>query len=212
MNGFGKKKKNVQANEQATFTEALVSVYALYRVDLSPGVAAIWWNALKGYDLVAVQDAFGRHAVNPDTGQFVPKPADVVKMLGGSTLDTAMQAWTKLERGVMRVGPYATVAFDDALIHRVVEDMGGWVQFGGIDEDQWPFTQKEFENRYRGYRARSDTPPYPPKLIGITDGHNEKNGFRASDVVLIGQADKARRVLAGGSDAPRLGFAVERAA
>ena len=195
----------MQPADRDAFGELIGGVYDFYGKPCSEFALGVWWNALQPFDLSAVQDALGRHAVNPDNGQFLPRPADVVKMLGGSTLDAAMLAWSKLEKAVMRIGPYQTVAFDDALIHRVVDDMGGWVQFGRVTEEEWPFTQKEFENRYRGYRFRSETPQYPPKLIGIVDGENLRKGYPPEDVVLIGDATAARRVMGAGSDTPRIG-------
>lgn len=190
--------------DRKAFAEALGDVYALYRADLSPGVMRIWWAALQAYDLPAVREALGRHAVNPDTGQFLPKPADVVKMLGGSTLDAAMVAWSKVESAVQRCGAYATVAFDDPLIHRVLDEMGGWVQVCKGTMKEWPFTQREFENRYRAHRVRSVVPPYPPVLLGLIDGENMGRGYPPGPVALLGDEARARQVVAGGSDTARL--------
>lgn len=191
-------------SDRKDFMQAMTAVYALYRVDVSDGVIGIWWQALKQFDLAAIKDALGRHAVNPDAGQFLPKPADVVKMLKGSTLDSALQAWTKVQDAIRHVGTYATVAFDDPLIHRVIEEMGGWVQLGKVTEKEWPFTQKQFEARYRAYKARSELPEYPPRLYGIADGQNMSQGYAPQGVVLIGNHADAKAVLAGGSDRPRL--------
>lgn len=110
---------------------------------------------MKPFDLAAVKDALNRHCVNPDNGQFMPKPADVVKLLQGSSQDGALVAWAKVDRAVRQVGTYSTVVFDDPIIHRVVQDMGGWVALGDKREKEWPFVAKEFENRYRGYPMRS---------------------------------------------------------
>ncbi len=57
-------------------------------------------------------------------------------MLGGSTQDAALAAWSKVDRAVREVGPYQSVAFDDALIHRVLFEMGGWIPLGSKTEDE----------------------------------------------------------------------------
>jgi len=77
-----------------------------------------------------------RHLMNPDTGQFLPKPADIVRMLGGRTLDRALMAWAKVDKAVRQIGTYESVVFDDALIHRVLHEMGGWVGMGQKTENE----------------------------------------------------------------------------
>jgi len=197
----------VQPGDRKAFAGLVAGVYDFYgkSKDLSEFTLGVWWTAMQSYELAAVKDALGRHAVNPDTGQFLPKPADVVKMLAGSSQDAALLAWTKVENAVQRVGTYATVAFDDALIHRVIEDLGGWIPLGRVTVDEWPFKRNEFVTRYRAYRARSETPPYLAKLVGIIDAQNAAAGFPAgNDVKLIGDADRARVVLSGGGNTSSL--------
>jgi hypothetical protein len=166
----------------------------------------VWWAAMKPFDLDAVKDALNRHCVNPDSGQFLPKPADVVRMLQGSTQDAALVAWSKLDRTVREVGTYRSVVFEDALIHRIVLEMGGWVALGTKTEDEWPFLRNEFVNRYRGYRGRSEIPEYPPVLIGLAEASNRKVGFDSEPPVLIGNPVTAQAVMQRGSNAPLLEF------
>lgn len=182
------------------------SVYAFYRQDTSAFALSVWWEAMKPYDFAAVADALNRHCVNPDSGQFMPKPADVVKMLRGSSQDSAMSAWSKVDKAVRQVGTYASVVFDDPIIHRVVHDMGGWVKLGTKDENEWPFVAKEFETRYRGYRVRNETPEYPRQLIGIAEAQNSQEGRQSQPPVLIGDASRAKQVLLAGTDQPLVSF------
>jgi hypothetical protein len=125
-----------------------------------------------------------------------------VKMLQGSTMDSALVAWSKFERALGAIGRYQSVIFDDAIIHRVVIEMGGWMSFGDKDMKEWPFVRNEFVNRYRGYKMRSECPDYPAVLIGITDANNGKHGFELEPPTMIGNADLARKVQAGGTDKP----------
>lgn len=181
--------------------QALISdVYSFYGKDFSVFAGGIWWEAMKPFDLKAVRDALNRHCVNPDAGQFLPKPADVVRMLQGSTQDAALAAWSKVDRAVREVGTYRSVVFEDALIHRIVLEMGGWVALGMKNEDEWPFLRNEFVNRYRGYRSRSELPEYPPVLIGLAEANNRKAGFDAEPPTLIGNPEAAKRVMVGGSN------------
>ena len=97
--------------------------------DISDFAFDLWWNALNRYDLKAIIQAFNRHVVNPEAGKWLPKPADIVKMLEGSTLDSAMAAWTVVDK-TLRERYLYRCGFDDPIIHRVIHDMGGWVKFG----------------------------------------------------------------------------------
>ncbi len=190
------------------FADLLAGVYAMYGKELSPAVLEIWWRALEGFEARVVADAFGRHAMNPDGGQFLPKPADIVKMVSGSSLDSAMQAVTKLEEAMARVGSMMTVVFDDPLIHVVVDEMGGWIALCGCSLKDWQFRRTEFLNRYRGYKVRRETPPWRPQLTGLADGHNASKGLKVSEenVRLIGDKQAALAVRAHGLEAPRIGL------
>lgn len=194
----------MQRDDFRSFKAMLEGVYSFYGKDASTFALDVWWQAMKHYDLEAIRDALGRHCVNPDSGQFMPKPADVVRMMEGSTLDSAVSAWTKVDRAVQSVGTYASVVFDDPLIHRVLQDMGGWCLLGTKSVDEWPFVAKEFQTRYRGYRGRKERPEYPPKLIGLTDKENRQRGFKDVEPVMIGNPQQAQLVYTGGSNRPSL--------
>ncbi|MBN3822329.1 hypothetical protein G3O00_01685 [Burkholderia sp. Ac-20384] len=193
-------------NDHGAFVALIADVHAFYRRDFSDFSADVWWNAMKPFDLPAISDAFGRHSVNPDSGQFMPMPADIVKMLGGSTQDAALVAWAKVDTAARSCGTYNSVVFDDALIHRVIVEMGGWVLVGSKDEKEWPFVRNEFVNRYRGYRMRSETPDYLPVLIGIAEAQNNRTGQTSQQPVLVGDVRAAVQVMLAGQDKPMLGF------
>lgn len=190
----------MQANEKQQFFATLIGVADYYGKELAEMTLDVYWDGLKQYDLGAVQKALRQHTQNPDTGQFMPKIADVAKMLQGRTADQAAVAWSKVDSGVRRVGTYADVVFDDPIIHRVIGDMGGWTSFSTKTEDEWPFVAKDFENRYRGYRMRGEVPEYQPVLIGMANAHNGEQGFvYKQPPVLIGNQARAAQVMAAGS-------------
>ena len=192
--------------DKRRFAEAMVALTEYYGKSVSDGVIELYWQGLRHYDFEAISEAMRRHMHNPDSGQFMPKIADVAKMLGGTSQDAALQAWAKVDRAVRQVGTYSDVAFDDPLIHRVIHEMGGWMGLGTKTEDEWPFVAREFENRYRGYRSRSEIPEYPPVLIGIAGASNRKNGHTVAPPTLIGNAEAAKAVIERGAEKPLLGI------
>src|SRR4051812_33964548 len=124
----------MQASDYAEFNTLLQAVMAMYGRDLTPALIGLYWQGLRIYALAAVREALHRHMNNPDTGQFMPKPADIHKMLQGSTQDAALIAWAKVDRAMREVGPYQSVVFEDALIHRVLFEMGDWPALGSKTE------------------------------------------------------------------------------
>ena len=196
----------MQTHEFEQFRTLLAGVHDFYARDLSEFSLSVWWESMRQYDLAAVTQAMNRHVMNPDNGQFMPKPADVRKMLGGTSADAALRAWAKVDKAVRQVGNYASVAFDDPLIHRVISEMGGWIGLGQKTEDEWPFVAKHFENLYRGYAMRGEQPDYPPVLVGIAQADSEARGLRFDPPRLVGDQEKAMAVIAGGDSRPAIGM------
>ena len=191
-------------SDRKEFGTIMASVYDFWNRELSDVALEIWWESLRNFSFDAVRGALARHMRNPDTGQFMPKIADVVKFLEGNTLTQAMRAWQKVNEAIKRVGTYASVVFDDPIIHAVIADMGGWQPLGMVQDEEWPFKAREFEKRYQSYKVR---PPqtYPRKLIGIFEVENAKNGYAVGEPVMLGNPDQAKLVYQGGAE--RIGIA-----
>lgn len=188
------------------FCELLDHISEQYGKPLSVGAKMLYWQGLIEFDLSAVKEALGRHLRNPDNGMFMPKIADVVRMLQGTSQDSALIAWAKVDKAVRQVGTGQSVVFDDAIIHRVLQEMGGWLSLGSKTNDEWPFVAKEFENRYRGYKMRNEKFEYVTKMVGLYDHHNTGNGFNENEPILIGNPEKANQVMLGGTNKPLIGF------
>lgn len=189
----------MDANDFDDFRDVINSTAELYsKTDLSEFALSLWWKALEHYSFQEVKSGLSRHIRNPDNGQFMPKPADVVRAIGGTSQDNSAHAWSKVDKAVRTVGTYQDVVFDDPYIHAVLDDMGGWIRLGTETEEAWPFIQREFETRYRGLMTRGANPDCPKQLIGITNANNKKNNFKPHPPVLIGNESKARLVLQRG--------------
>lgn len=191
----------MQSTEIQKFNALLLGIGEYYNRDISDALAQIYWNGLKQYDYAAVSRAAQQHMANPDGGQFFPKIADFTRHIGGGNADRALIAWAKVDKAVRTVGDHRSVVFDDALIHSVITDMGGWIGFGMGTLDEWPFKQNEFVKRYRGYLERGEAGEYPAKLTGRHDAHNRQIGKEDDiETVLIGNQSKALDVFRMGGD------------
>lgn len=189
--------------EFSDLLQAVADVYGKRLTELSIGV---YWGALQPHDLAVVREAMNRHVTNPDNGQFMPKPADLIRMMQGSSQDKALQAWHKVDKTLRTVGPYRSVVFDDPLIHRVLHEMGGWIALATKTEDEWPFVAREFEHRYRAFAGRQETPEYLPLLVGMAEAENRRTRQLCEAPLLVGNANVAMTVMGGGTQRPALGI------
>lgn len=191
----------MQPNDKKRFVTLLTGIADYYSKELSSGVIGLYWEGLRQYNIEAIEHALWQHTQNPDSGQFMPKIADVTKVLQGRTEDQAQLAWSKVDGAVRQIGVWADVAFDDPVIHRVLADMGGWIQICSHDDEKWPFVSKEFITRYRGFKIAGAMPDYPRYLIGTATTHNQAQQLAKPCVRLIGNAALARQVIEGGQAA-----------
>lgn len=189
----------MKASEKQAFAEYMMGIGEIYNQNVSKQKVSLYWQLLSQYDWEDVKTALDAYMLNPDSGQFMPKPADIVKWLSGGTQNQALLAWTKVVNAISHVGPYQTVVFDDAKIHVVLADMGGWIKFETMTLDAQPFMAKEFQVRYQQY-VRQPPTTYPKKLIGKTEGQNKIHEFSIPAPVMIGDQDLAKKVYLSGAD------------
>lgn len=184
----------MKINEKQQFIEVLTNVFSTYGKSISEGTTQIWWSAMERYEMTDVMQAFAKHVQNPDNGQFFPKPADLIRIIDGSSDEKALAAWSKVDTAIRRVGPYETVAFDDPVIHFALADMGGWMALCEKREDELPFVCNEFVKRYRGFVRKAGQAGNAPRLLGIFDTQNAGKGLPPSEPTLIGDREKAGQV------------------
>lgn len=191
-------------NDRPQFAELWVAAYAVYGKQVSDAMLDVVFSALSSYSLQDIRTGLSGHIKNPDSGQFAPKPADVIKHVSGNSQSAAGAAWAKVDYAVRCVGNYRSVVFDDPKIHAAIERLGGWVKVSMTENSEYPFLQNHFLKLYQGFTVQ---PPetFPRKLLGTCEHQNSAaSGFlrgRAKDEpALIGNPEKAREVYQGGGD------------
>lgn len=189
------------------FTNEFVALYeATYEIykrpndpDPNPIVYEMFYNSVKRFGFEAVKDAFSTHIQNPDNGQWMPKPADIIRVIEGGSKDNSFMAWSTVERAIGSVGSYETVVFDDPITHIVINDMGGWINLCKSQQDELKFRGNEFKIRYQSYMGKTSLPDHPPKLYGICESENTGLEIEFDQkAVLIGDHSKAQLVLDSG--------------
>lgn len=185
--------------DRQEFAKLLADVMAFYRQDLSTFASSVWWDAFVRFDLEQVRKAFTAHAMNPDSGQFAPKPADLIRVLEGTTTDRAAVAWGKALDAAQRVGAYSDVVFDDPGIHAAIEDMGGWPKFCRSETKDLGYMQHRFCELHRAYTGRGQF-DYPRVLGGdrSPDEMYTRRGLPPPKPAVIGDVVRARLVWQAG--------------
>lgn len=172
--------------DKTNFAQALAVLAEIHTKKLSPQFLDAYWNALKKYEYKEVMRSLNQLVVDPDVGQFMPKPADIVRYIEGNNETKALVAWGKVMRAIREVGAWESVIFDDSKIHAVIMDMGGWIELCRKTTRELDFMAREFEKRYCSYQYRG-ADNYPVKLIGRSEQVNAyQNGNAIIKPRLIG--------------------------
>lgn len=187
-------------DDKSRFLLIMTGIAEYYGKTLSQAVIRLYWEGLKQYDLQAVEKSLWTHTQDPDSGQFMPKIADVAKYLKGRTTDQAAIAWSKVDKAIRYIGIYQDVVFDDAIIHKVIADMGGWIALGSKTDEEWIFFGNQFQTRYRGYAMKAEEIEYQSALTGVINMQNMQQGFKLQTPTFVGDQLKARFVYEKGSE------------
>lgn len=185
--------------DRSAFAALITDALAFYRQDASTFALNVWWAACERFDLEQVSNALTAHAMDPERGQFAPKPSDVVRQLAGTATDRAMIAWGKVMGAISAVGAYTDVVFDDPAIHAVVEDLGGWVKVCRGEVAELSYLQHRFTEAYRAYTGRG-TFEFPRVLSGdrAPDEMFRRRGLPPPKPACVGDPQRAAQVFLGG--------------
>lgn len=158
---------------------------------MTPGALKMAFECLREYTISDIQRAVLQQARDVESGQFPPKPADIIRQIDGRPEDRALIAWAHVHRGICgEYGNYRAIVFDDPIVHQVVHDMGGFSRLGYRNTSEIPFMQKDFVDRYKAYHNQGCT-VYPASLsTGST-------GIPGCQPLLIGDKAKCMAILEG---------------
>lgn len=196
-------------NDAGKFAQILTRTLKIYPfADTTADTIETWFMALMRFPLEDIMLALNRHVADPDKGGKQPFPSDVIAHLGGGAASRSLRAWSLVEKAIARAGMHRSVCFDDPIINKVIDEMGGWVKLSGIETaEDLKFRGIDFAKRYTGFMQVGGVgEDYPAYLLGVSESQNLSAGRVSQPPTLIGDAVKAQAVLerAKGSSALRL--------
>jgi hypothetical protein len=190
----------VKPTDRREFVALLTQALGFYRQDCTTFTVDVWWQACAPFDLEQVRKALTAHALDPDRGQFAPKPADLVRQLAGTTTDRALLAWQRVQNAMRSLGAYASPDFRDPVLHQAIVDLGGWPALCRTPVDELPFLQKRFCDLHRTLTARG-APDAPLRLAGEHEASNVALGHAAAGAPMT--RVEQQRAAAGALEGPR---------
>jgi hypothetical protein len=140
--------------EKQDFYALVADALGYWKQDVSEFALQVWWNGCQHYEFSEVSRALSEHATDPDKGQFAPKVADIVRILGGTKTDRSLREWGRVHEAMSRVGAYTDVDFGDPATHAAIRDMGGWPKLCRTETDQLSYLQHRFCELYKAYDGR----------------------------------------------------------
>lgn len=143
-------------SQKADFYILIADVLGYWKQDVSEFALTVWWNGCQRYEFEEVARALSDHATDPDKGQFAPKVADIVRILGGTKSDRSLREWSRVHEAMGRVGAYTDVDFGDGATHAAIRDMGGWPKLCRTSTDQLSYLQHRFCELYKAHDGQEN--------------------------------------------------------
>jgi len=142
-------------HDRARLVQTLLGVYAYYGDrELSEVVIDIWLADLSGHDIAAIEHAFVRHRRDPQRGQWLPKTADILRLLQPDERELALVAWAAVLDQVRAVGSYGRPQLD-AASRPALDAVGGWGSLCRAQDQELPHLQRRFCEAFGTFDARA---------------------------------------------------------
>lgn len=157
--------------DRKSFMEVLISTGELYEKHISDTLMELYFNILSPYSIEDIKRGISGHIRDKKSGQFFPKPADIIRALEGSDDCLSMAKWCEVRKAIQKHGAYKSVTFDDPVIMTCIDRMGGWVAVASVLTSEIGYREQEFMTLYARYSKFpvEDVPKYLPGIIEVSN-------------------------------------------
>lgn len=138
-------------NDKSHFQNIMVGAGELYSKEITKPLLQIYFQALQGYNIDAIAAAFTAHMVDTRHGTFMPKPADLVRLIDADKPkpdDKARIAWMAI-RGSFSGFNQKGFKLDDKIAMAALQSIGGRSAVGMCDTSKLTFLEKQFIDSYK---------------------------------------------------------------
>ncbi|MDX8384136.1 MAG: DUF6475 domain-containing protein [Ghiorsea sp.] len=163
--------------------------------DATPQAIEWAFEVLRDKGIAEIRTALIHHARDPKSGQFQPKPADIIRHIDGTRDDRKELAVLAFARVLDNLNSYSTVVFDDPAIHfAIAVAFGGWIEAGLFDASKFECQEQRraFVTAYTSFKQGT---AYLPRLTGIHKQGEASTGYASqASITYIGDKQKALAV------------------
>lgn len=138
----------MENKDKKEFFKIIAGLGEMFGKTISDTLYELYWQALKDLsfeDFNKTANSLGQ------TTKFFPKPVEFRDQVLPDIAAQASLAYAKLEKAFTQAGVYKTVVFDDPVIHAVVENLGGWVSYCNLPDEELKWYRKDFEKKYQDF-------------------------------------------------------------
>ena len=182
----------MNSEEQDKFKEIIAAISETYKEEFTPAMTKLWWRIFKNQPIEVFERAVYAHISCEDDGMFFPKPANIMRVINGTTKDNerlikdrAEIAWACIEREIARIGGHGGLELEDKQALAAVKAIGGWGRLCSCTYDQLTWKKKELVSAYDTYE-RTDLAELPSKLPGLTEMRQHKKDHQSVQAFLPG--------------------------
>lgn len=171
------------------FIAEFMPLVEYFKAELSQGALGIYYRGLKELSVQEFRAAVDE-IIKGEEFKFMPKVAQVLKVINGDLDQRAELALKELLDALKLHGTNVSVCFKDRAIMGVVDAVGGWVELGKLSGKEWEaFKTFEFKKRYPHWANNLNKCP-----LWLAGDSYQKNKFNnqslANEVVgLVGFSD-----------------------
>jgi len=170
----------MEKHDQDKFKAILAGVCEIHSKRVTDQLTLLYWQSMKSVSLSQFEQAINAHMLDPDCGQFFPKPADIIKQISGTSKaqteavkHRAELAWGQIIHKLEKSGPYKKLELDDKQGIAAIKGMGGWGTFASATYDQLVWMKKDFFNIYDTYE-NTELDQLPSSLPGLVELEQHK--------------------------------------
>ena len=155
----------------------------------SEGLSKIYFETFKGWIIEDFKKACQK-VMETRVYNGLPKIQEIQEGLTGKIEDAVAIAYQTLMNTLRDHAYWDTVIFEDGVIGKTVETMGGWFEISQWTIEEWKFRKKEFDTLYlANFRAGNTS---PVKMVGLFESENAVKGFEKDipEAISIGTPKK----------------------
>lgn len=138
-------------SDKKHFQSIMVGAGELYSKEITKPLLQIYFQALQSYGIDQISSAFTAHMVDTKHGTFMPKPADLVRLIDADKPkpdDKARIAWMAIRDSFSGYYPKG-FKLEDKIAMAAMKSIGGRSAVGMCDNSKIGFLEKQFIDSYK---------------------------------------------------------------